>query len=84
MEIRDNRVKVRNKVKFEDLDIGDVYEFENDEGELVIGIKTNYHFERYNCIFLLNPDRNEWEPSYEDGDFEVVKVATELVLRRDL
>lgn len=84
MELRDNRVKVRNKVAFSDLNIGDVYEFENEDGELMIGIKTNYHTETYNCIFLLNPDRNEWEPSYEIGDVEVVKIATELILRRDL
>ena len=84
MELRDNRVKVRNKVAFSELQIGDVYEFENDYNELIIGIKTNYHWENYNCIFLLKPDYNEWEVGKEDGDFMVVKVATELVLRRDL
>ena len=84
MTVTDKRERVRNKIKFADLAIGDVYETVNDHNEAIINIKTNWDWESPNCIFLENADRGDWETATEDGETEVVKIATDLILRRDM
>ena len=79
MTVTDKREKVRNKILFRNLDIGDVYE--DEEG--LICIKTT-HADEYNDPNCIAFQKGDWEAYHQDLNSEVVKIATDLILRRDM
>lgn len=74
MTIRDTRAQ-HNKVNFEDLPIGQVYE----DAEGVICIKTYDGETQDNCICCI---RGEWEASTEGVTTKVIPLKTTLVIER--
>ena len=74
MTIKDTRAK-NNKVDFEDLPIGQVYE----DTEGIVCIKTWYGDTEDNCICYID---GKWESSLEGFTSKVIPLKTTLLIER--
>ena len=76
MEIVDKR-DLTKVVRFEDLDIGDVYS--DEDGSICIKVSRQFKDGIPNIIYRER-DCEEWETGYEYRSAEVVPLNTELVI----